>query len=128
MQCCLLFQVREDLLNNLLENECEDAAHGTFRLVFYDAIGIDPQAGIQFAGALSLSLCPGTPTVKFVMGRPPPVAASPPILVPQPFYLVQTILARFASVGFSPEEVVVLLASHSVAGPDDVDPTIPGQA
>jgi hypothetical protein len=28
--------------------------------------------------------------------------------------------------GFTPAEVVALLASHSIAGADDVDPTIPG--
>ena len=60
------------------------------------------------------------------MGRPAPKAASPPDLVPEPFDSVQKILARFGSVGFSPEEVVALLSSHSVAGADDVDPSIPG--
>ncbi|PPQ96876.1 hypothetical protein CVT26_006063 [Gymnopilus dilepis] len=172
-QCCSLFQVREDLLENLFDDGCGDAAHGALRLVFHDAIGIDPQAGgggadgsiatfnateltfhantgiddvldtlgpflqkwshvmtpgdfIQFAGALSLSVCAGAPQVKFVMGRPAPKAASPPDLVPEPFDSVQKILARFGSVGFSPEEVVALLSSHSVAGADDVDPSIPG--
>ncbi|KAF8889544.1 manganese peroxidase 2 [Gymnopilus junonius] len=172
-QCCSLFQVREDLLNNLFENECGDAAHGALRLIFHDAIGIDPQAGgggadgsiatfneteltfhantgiddvldtlgpflqkwshiltpgdfIQFAGALSLTVCPGAPQVKFLLGRPAPKAASPPNLVPEPFDSVQKILARFASVGFSPEEVVALLSSHSIAGADDVDSSIPG--
>ncbi|KAF8889527.1 heme peroxidase [Gymnopilus junonius] len=171
--CCNLFQVREDILDNLFENECGDSAHGALRLIFHDAIGIDPKAGgggadgsiatfnateltfpansgiddvldvmgpfilkwahvltpgdfIQFAGALSLSLCPGAPQVKFVMGRPVPKAASPPNLVPNPFDSVDTILARFGSVGFSPEEVIALLSSHSIAGADDVDPSIPG--
>ena len=81
---------------------------------------------IQFAGVLSLVNCPGAPKVKFAMGRPPPKAASPPNLVPNPFDSVPTILSRFGSVGFSPEEVVALLSSHSVAGADDVDPSIPG--
>jgi len=83
-------------------------------------------SSIQFAGALSLSLCPGAPQVKFVMGRPAPKAASPPNLVPNPFDTVTSILNRFSSVGFSPEEVIALLSSHSIAGADDVDPTIPG--
>ena len=46
---------------------------------------------IQFAGALSLSVCAGAPQVKFAMGRPPPKAASPPDLVPEPFDSVQKI-------------------------------------
>ncbi|KAF8889528.1 putative versatile peroxidase [Gymnopilus junonius] len=171
--CCNLFQAREDLLDNLFENECGDAAHGALRLIFHDAIGIDPTVGgggadgsiatfnateltfpanagiddvldvmgpfllkwshvlsagdfIQFAGALSLSLCPGAPQVQFAMGRPSPAAASPPDLVPNPFDTVDAILARFGSVGFSPEEVIALLSSHSIAGADDVDPSIPG--
>ena len=36
------------------------------------------------------------------------------------------ILARMADAGFSSDEVVALLASHSVAAADHVDPTIPG--
>jgi len=81
---------------------------------------------VQFAGALSLAACPGAPRVKFVMGRPQPVAASPPDLVPEPFDSVDSILQRFSEVGFSPDEVIALLSSHSVAGADTVDPTIPG--
>lgn len=39
---------------------------------------------------------------------------------------VTKILARFADAGFSPDEVVALLASHTIAAADHVDPTIPG--
>ncbi|PPQ96866.1 hypothetical protein CVT26_006053 [Gymnopilus dilepis] len=172
-QCCSLFQVREDLMNNLFENECGDASHGALRLIFHDSVGIDPVVGgggadgsiltfnateltfpanagiddvlddvgpfalkwahvlspgdfVQFAGVLSLAACPGAPKVKFMMGRPPPTAASPPNLVPQPFDPVPTILARFGSIGIEPQEVVALLASHSTAGADDIDPNLQG--
>ncbi|KDR83273.1 hypothetical protein GALMADRAFT_263611 [Galerina marginata CBS 339.88] len=81
---------------------------------------------IQLAGAVSLSHCAGAPRVKFSLGRPAPKVASPPNLVPDPSDNVAKILGRFGEVGFSPAEVVALLASHSVAGADDVDPTIPG--
>lgn len=38
-----------------------------------------------------------------------------------------SILARFKDAGnFSPEEVVALLGSHTIAAADHVDPTIPG--
>ena len=38
---------------------------------------------------------------------------------------IDTILARFADAGsFTPAEVVALLGSHSVAGADDIDPTV----
>lgn len=39
---------------------------------------------------------------------------------------VDSILARFGDAGFSSDEVVALLASHSIAAADHVDPTIPG--
>ena len=40
---------------------------------------------IQFAGAIAVSNCPGAPRLEFLLGRPPPVAASPDLLVPEPF-------------------------------------------
>ncbi|KAK7052089.1 peroxidase [Favolaschia claudopus] len=81
---------------------------------------------IQFAGAVGVSNCPGAPRLQFKLGRPAAVAASPIGLVPEPFDSITDILERFAEVGFSPEEVVALLASHTIAAADHVDPTIPG--
>nr|AFR44747.1 manganese peroxidase 2 [Volvariella volvacea] len=89
-------------------------------------ITISPGDFIQLAGAVGVSNCAGAPRLEFLLGRPPPVAASPDLLVPEPFDTITSILARFADAGFSPEEVVALLASHSVAAADHVDPTIPG--
>ncbi|KAJ7479765.1 putative versatile peroxidase [Mycena latifolia] len=95
---------------------------------FIQAHNVTPGDFIQFAGAVSLSLCPGAPQAGFMMGRPMPLAPAPGPdgLVPEPFDSVTTILARMGDAGFSPAEVVALLASHSVAGADTVDPTIPG--
>jgi len=81
---------------------------------------------IQFAGAVGTSNCPGAPQLEFLLGRPDPVAPSPDGLVPDPFDSITDILERFAEVGFSPEEVVALLSSHTIAAADHVDPTIPG--
>ncbi|KAJ7916810.1 putative versatile peroxidase [Mycena leptocephala] len=81
---------------------------------------------IQFAGAVGVSLCPGAPRLEFLLGRPKATAASPPGLIPEPQDTITTILARFAQVNFSPDEVVALLASHTIAAADHVDPTIPG--
>ncbi|CAL1707518.1 unnamed protein product [Somion occarium] len=82
---------------------------------------------IQFAGAVGVSNCPGAPQLDFFLGRPTATAVPPDGLVPEPFDSVDKILARFAEAGgFSPEEVVALLASHSIAAADHVDPTIPG--
>ena len=47
-------------------------------------------------------------------------------LTTDPSDSVDDILARMGDAGFSPVEVVDLLASHSVAAQDKVDPTIPG--
>ncbi|KAI0047650.1 class II peroxidase [Auriscalpium vulgare] len=80
---------------------------------------------IQFAGAVGITNCPGAPRLEFLLGRPPPVAPAVDLLVPEPFDNVTKILARFADAGFSPIEVVFLLASHSIAAADLVDPTIP---
>ncbi|KAJ7905912.1 manganese peroxidase 2 [Mycena leptocephala] len=96
---------------------------------FIKAHNVTPGDFIQFAAAVSLSLCPGAPRVGFMMGRPMPVAPAPGPdgLVPEPFDNVDVILARFADAGpFTATDVVALLASHSVAGADTVDPTIPG--
>jgi len=87
---------------------------------------LSPGDFIQLAGAVSLAACPGAPRVSFSLGRAQPKAASPPNLVPQPQDNVDVILARMADANFSPEELIALLASHSIAGADDIDPTIPG--
>ncbi|KAF7324709.1 Peroxidase [Mycena kentingensis (nom. inval.)] len=92
---------------------------------------------IQFAGAVGVSNCPGAPRLEFLLGRPKrnpstvefgfqAKAASPPGLVPEPQDSITKILSRFAEVEFSPREVVALLASHTIAAADTVDPTIPG--
>ncbi|KAK7455904.1 Versatile peroxidase vpl1 [Stygiomarasmius scandens] len=81
---------------------------------------------IQFAGAVGVSNCPGSPRLEFLAGRPNVTQPSPPDLVPEPQDSVVKILARMADATFSPNELVALLASHSVAAQDHVDPTIHG--
>ncbi|OBZ74828.1 Manganese peroxidase 3 [Grifola frondosa] len=88
---------------------------------------ITPGDFIQFAGAVGLSNCPGAPRLEFLLGRPAATQPAPDLTVPEPFDTVDMILARFADAGnFTPDEVVWLLSSHSVAAADLVDPTIPG--
>nr|AAD45725.1 manganese-dependent peroxidase precursor [Gelatoporia subvermispora] len=80
---------------------------------------------VQFAGAVALTNCPGAPRVNFLAGRKNAVAPAIDGLIPEPQDNVTSILARFADAGnFSPFEVVSLLASHSVARADKVDPTL----
>ncbi|KAK0436797.1 manganese peroxidase 1 precursor [Desarmillaria tabescens] len=149
--CCALFPVVADLQENLFDGgECGEEVHESLRLTFHDAIGFSLTQGgggadgsivtfsdietafhanngidgivevqrpfinahnmtagdfIQLAGAVGVSNCPD-------------------LLVPEPFDNVTTIIARFADAGFESPEIIALLASHSVAGADHVDPTV----
>ena len=61
------------------------------------------------------------------VGRQDATQPAPDLTVPEPFDTVDSILARFSDAGsFTAAEVVALLASHTVAAADHVDPTIPG--
>ncbi|KAF4564574.1 Versatile peroxidase vpl2 [Pleurotus pulmonarius] len=81
---------------------------------------------IQFAGAVGVSNCAGGPRLEFLAGRSNHSIASPDLLVPEPSDSVDAILARMGDAGFSPNEIVDLLASHSIAAADHVDESIPG--
>ncbi|KAL7277389.1 class II peroxidase [Trametes coccinea BRFM310] len=82
---------------------------------------------IQFAGAIGVSNCPGAPQLDVFIGRPDATQPAPDKTVPEPFDTVDSILARFSDAGgFTAAEVVALLASHTVAAADHVDPSIPG--
>ncbi|KAF9475957.1 manganese peroxidase 1 [Pholiota conissans] len=89
---------------------------------------LDLSAGdfIHLAAAVGVANCPGAPRLKFMFGRPPPKAAAPDLTVPEPTDSVTKILERFADAGFSPQEAVALLSSHTIAAADVVDVTIPG--
>ncbi|KAI0031561.1 manganese peroxidase [Vararia minispora EC-137] len=81
---------------------------------------------IQLAAAVSLTNCPGTVRPTFMFGRKDATFPAPDLTVPEPFDTVDSILARMGDAGFSPAEVVALLASHSIAGADNIDPNLAG--
>ncbi|TDL21870.1 versatile peroxidase VPL1 [Rickenella mellea] len=81
---------------------------------------------IQFAGAVGVANCAGAPRLKFLAGRPNATRPASEGTVPEAFQSVDTILARMHDAGFSPDELVALLASHTMAAADKVDITIPG--
>jgi hypothetical protein len=81
---------------------------------------------LHFMGAVSVSQCPGTAQQPFMLGRKDATFPAPDGTIPAPTDNVPVILARMADAGFSPAELVALLASHSIAGADDVDPTAAG--
>jgi manganese peroxidase len=80
---------------------------------------------IQFAGAVGISNCPGAPRLQFLAGRPNATAPAIDGLIPSPGDSVDKILARMADGGgFTPDEVIALLASHTIARADSIDPTL----
>ena len=80
---------------------------------------------IQFAGAVALTNCPGAPRLQFLAGRPNATAPAPDGLIPEPQDSVEKIFARMADGGgFTPTDLIALLASHTIARADHVDPTL----
>jgi len=91
---------------------------------FADAHHISYGDVIQFGSSVAISLCPGAPLVRTFIGRPNATAAAPDGTVPEPFNPVTDILARMADAGFSSDELIALLASHSIAAQDEIEPAI----
>ncbi|KZS88113.1 manganese peroxidase 2 [Sistotremastrum niveocremeum HHB9708] len=79
---------------------------------------------IQFAAAVGITNCPGAPRLEFLTGRPNAKIPADDGTVPDPQDSVTDILSRMADAGFTPTDMVNLLASHSIARSDHVDPTI----
>jgi len=73
---------------------------------------------IQFAGAVGVSNCPGAPRLQFLAGRPNATFPADDGTVPLPQSDVTTILDRMEDAGFTPAELIHLLASHTVARSD----------
>ncbi|KLO11720.1 manganese peroxidase 1 [Schizopora paradoxa] len=73
---------------------------------------------IQFAGAVAVSNCPGSPRLEFLAGRPNATHPAALGLVPKPEDNVNKIFARLKDAGFTPQELVALLVSHTVARSD----------
>ncbi|KAI9068385.1 class II peroxidase [Trametes sanguinea] len=95
---------------------------------FHASIGVDEIVNEQAPFIARHNITPGD-FIQFAgaVGRPPATRPAPDKTIPEPFDTVDTILARFAdAAAFTPEEVVALLASHTIAAADEVDPTIPG--
>ncbi|KAL5521085.1 hypothetical protein ACEPAG_9007 [Sanghuangporus baumii] len=81
---------------------------------------VTPGDLVAFAGALGITNCPGTPQIQFFAGRPNPVAAAPDGLVNQPGDSADVIISRFADAGLTTDDIVSLLASHSIGAADAV--------
>ncbi|THH04293.1 hypothetical protein EW145_g5632 [Phellinidium pouzarii] len=77
---------------------------------------------IQFAGAVAVSNCPGAPKLEFLAGRPNATFPVQQGTVPLPQDSSSKILARMGDAGLSPQDVINLLASHTVARSDTLVP------
>ena len=88
----------------------------------------DVSAGdlIQFAAAVALTNCPGAPRIEFLAGRPNATIPASEGTIPIPFTDSDVLLSRMSDAGFTAEETVALLASHSTAHAPTTDPSLNG--
>jgi hypothetical protein len=70
---------------------------------------------IQFAAATAISACPLGPKVQALVGRKDGSSAAPVGSVPSSRDSVDSILSAFGAKGFSADDVVALMGTHSVA-------------
>ncbi|KAH9480888.1 Versatile peroxidase VPL1 [Psilocybe cubensis] len=82
---------------------------------FFLKSGLSAGDFVHLAAAVGTANCPGAPRLEFMFGRPPPKAPAPDFTVPEPTDSVTKILERFADAGFSPQEAIALLSSHTIA-------------
>ena len=71
---------------------------------------------------MQVSNCPGAPRLEFLAGRPNATFPAQDGTVPEPQSDVDTILARMEDAGFTPAELIHLLASHTIARSDTLVP------
>ncbi|USP79672.1 ligninase LG6 precursor [Curvularia clavata] len=83
---------------------------------------------IQFAAAMAISSCPLGPRVQALVGRIDSSVPSATGGVPGSRDSVEKILGAFSAKGFSPEDVVALMGTHSVALQFFDDPSQAGQS
>ncbi|KAF7364298.1 Peroxidase [Mycena sanguinolenta] len=91
-----------------------------------DKHGVSYGDMIQFSAVVSVRNCINGPRIAFKAGRPDATQPAPDGLVPTPFDSVDKILARVEDAGLTPQDLIELLASHSIAGQEVVDPKVAG--
>ncbi|KZM24783.1 Manganese peroxidase [Ascochyta rabiei] len=83
---------------------------------------------IQFAAATAISSCPLGPRVKALVGRKDSSDAAPLNSMPGSRDSIDSILDKFAAKGFSGDDVVALMGTHSVAVQVNDDPAQAGKS
>lgn len=129
-----------DCINNgcdgslILTSECSRAENAGLADIcsklksWSDKYSVSAADMIQFAAAVAISSCPLGPSVRALIGRIDSNVAAPVNSVPSSRDPVDKILAAFAAKGFSPEDVVALLGTHSVAVQVNDDPSQAGKS
>lgn len=83
---------------------------------------------IEFAAAVAISSCPLGPRVRALVGRKDSSEAAPLNSMPGSRDSISSILAKFAAKGFSGDDVVALMGTHSVAVQVNDDPAQAGKS
>jgi hypothetical protein len=83
---------------------------------------------IQFAAATAIAVCPLGPKVRALVGRKDSSNAAPEGVIPSSRDPVSKILSAFNAKGFSADDLVALLGTHSVAVQVNDDPSQAGKS
>ncbi|KAH3909255.1 hypothetical protein HBI56_187320 [Parastagonospora nodorum] len=128
-----------DCINNgcdgslILTDECSRSENGGLSFICETLLDLTNKYKvsaadmIQFAAAYAISACPLGPNVKALVGRTDSSVAAPLNSMPSSKDSVDSILAAFSARGFSSDDVVALLGTHSVAIQVVTDPNNVGQ-
>lgn len=129
-----------DCINNgcdgslILTDECSRAENGGLSDIcgklkaWSTKYSVSAADMIQFAAATAIAVCPLGPTVKALVGRKDSSNAAPVGSVPSSRDSVDKILSAFSAKGFSADDVVALLGTHSVAVQVNDDPSQAGKS
>lgn len=128
-----------DCINNgcdgslILTDECSRSENGGLTFIcgilldLTNKYKVSAADMIQFAAAYAISACPLGPNVRALVGRTDSSVAAPLNSMPSSKDSVDSILAAFKARGFSSDDVVALLGTHSVAIQVVTDPNKAGR-
>ena len=128
-----------DCINNgcdgslILTDECSRSENGGLSFIcgvlldLTNKYKVSAADMIQFAAAYAISACPLGPKVRALVGRTDSSVAAPLNSMPSSRDSVDSILVTFKARGFSSDDVVALLGTHSVAIQVVTDPNKAGK-
>ncbi|KAF7678340.1 ligninase lg6 precursor [Alternaria burnsii] len=129
-----------DCINNgcdgslILTDECSRSENAGLSAIckklkgWSDKYNVTAADMIQFAAATAISACPLGPRVQALVGRKDSSKAAPVGSVPSSRGTLISILGAFGAKGFSADDVVALMGTHSVALQFNDDPSQAGKS